>query len=99
MAALVLAGCAPLAGASGSHARPIGARLTLTTDRAIAGQAITGTVVLTNATRHEITAEAEATDGWLAVGLSGRVDSYPFGSFLVVARRRFASLPAPTGSR
>lgn len=83
MAALVLAVSAPLAGASGSDAPPIGAHLTLTTHRAIAGEPIKGTVVLTNTTQHEITVDTCATDGWLAVGLSGRVNSYPFASFLV----------------
>ncbi len=49
----------------------------------VAGQAIRGTVVLTNTTTREITVGTCAEDGWLAVGLSGRVDSYPFGSLLV----------------
>ncbi len=80
VATLVLAGSAP---ASGSDAPPIGSHLTLTTQRAVAGQPIKGTVVLTNRTQHEITVDACAIDGWLAVGLSGRVNSSPFGNLLV----------------
>ena len=49
----------------------------------VAGQPITGTVVLTNRTDRSITVNTCATNGWLAVGLSGQVDSYPFGSLLV----------------
>ena len=55
VATLVLAGSAP---ASGSDAPPIGSHLTLTTRRAVAGQPIKGTVVLTNRTQHEITVDA-----------------------------------------
>jgi hypothetical protein len=83
VATLVFASCAPLAGASGSDVPPIGPHLTLTTHRVIAGHPIEGTVVLTNTTHHNIIVNTCASDGWLAVGLSGRVNSYPFSSFLI----------------
>jgi hypothetical protein len=80
---LGLTGYAPLAGASGSQAPPIRAHIALSTPRVVAGHPIKGTVVLTNTTHKEITVNTCATNGWLAVGLSGPVNSYPFGSFEV----------------
>jgi hypothetical protein len=80
---LFAAWCAPLAGASGSPGPPITTRVILTTHRVVAGHPIKGTVVLTNTTRKQITVNTCALDGWLRVGLHGKVDSYPFGSFAV----------------
>ena len=71
------------AAASGSPPPPIKVQVILTQRAVVAGQAIQGTVVLTNTTTRAITVGTCAEDGWLAVGLSGRVDSYPFGSLLV----------------
>ena len=53
-------------------------------DRVVAGQPIKGTVVLTNTTPKAITVEACTKSVlWLAVGLSGRVDSIPGGDLLM----------------
>jgi hypothetical protein len=57
--------------------------LSLSKHRVVAGQPIKGTVVLINTTAKERTVNTCAEDGWLAVGLSGHVNSYPFGSFEV----------------
>jgi hypothetical protein len=57
--------------------------ITLAKHRVVSGQPINGTVVFTNTTSRKITVKTCATDGWLAVVLSGRVNSYPFGSLLV----------------
>ena len=57
--------------------------LSLAQHRVVAGQPIKGTVVLINTTTKERTVNTCAKDGWLAVGLSGHVNSYPFGSFEV----------------
>ena len=83
MSAFTLASFTATAAAGGLPSRPIKVRVTLVQHRAVAGQAILGTVVLTNTTPRAITVGTCATDGWLAVGLSGRVDSYPFGHFMV----------------
>ncbi len=74
---------APRAGASGSTDPPITTHVTLTTHRVVAGHPIKGTVVLTNTTMKEITVNTCAIDGWLQVGLHGKVDSYPFLTFSV----------------
>jgi PASTA domain len=80
----VLAMAMPMATAAASEApQPIKVRVHLEQDRVVAGQPIKGSVVFTNTTRKAITVDQCATDGWLAVGLSGRVDSHPFGHFLV----------------
>jgi PASTA domain len=57
--------------------------LSLTKHQVVAGQPIKGTVVLINTGAKERTVNTCAEDGWLAVGLSGDVNSYPFGSFEV----------------
>lgn len=57
--------------------------LSLAQHRVVAGQPIKGMVVLTNTTSEETTVNTCAQDGWLAVGLSGHVNSHPFGSFEV----------------
>ena len=62
---------------------PLKVRLTLTETQVVAGQPIKGAVVLTNGTDKSIIVNTCATNGWLAVGLTGQVDSYPFGSLLV----------------
>jgi len=57
---------------------PVTVRVTLRQHRVIAGTPIKGIVVLTNTTASPITVDTCAANGWLAVGLSGRVDSHPF---------------------
>ena len=68
-------------GVSPSH--PVKVRVTLAQDRVVAGQSIKGTVVFTNTTARHITVDTCAANGWLAVGLTGRVDSYPFAHTLI----------------
>jgi hypothetical protein len=70
-------------GASRAPALPIKVRVVVARPRAIAGQPIKGSVVLTNTSSRDITIDTCAVNGWLAVGLSGRVDSYPFARTLV----------------
>ena len=96
----VLAMAMPMeaAAASGPSSQPIKVRVHLEQDRVIAGQPIIGVVVFTNTTRKAITVDQCATDGWLAVGLSGKVDSYPFGHFLIGCPPSVRLHPAPTGS-
>jgi hypothetical protein len=74
---------APVAGGSKRASPPIKVHIALATDRVVAGEPIEGTVVFTNTTHKAVTVKQCPTDVWLAVGLSGRVNSYPFGSFLV----------------
>jgi PASTA domain len=71
------------AAASESTAAPIKVRLSLVQTRVVAGQRIKGSVVLTNTTNRVITVNTCAADGWLEVGLSGRVNSLPFGSLMM----------------
>jgi hypothetical protein len=80
----VLASAMPmvLTAASGTP-RLIQVRVHLEQDRVVAGQSIKGSVVFTNTTRSAITVDQCATNGWLAVGLSGKVDSHPFAHFVV----------------
>jgi hypothetical protein len=80
---LALGGSLPAAAAGASHRPPIKVDVTLGTRRVVAGHPIKATVDLTNTTHKEITVNTCAGDGWLAVGLNGRVDSHPFASFLV----------------
>jgi hypothetical protein len=51
--------------------------------------------VLTNTTDKKIAVNTCATDGWLAVGLSGKVNSYPFGRFLVGCKPTIRLAPGP----
>jgi hypothetical protein len=81
--------------ASGSPLRPIKVRVTLVQHRAVAGQAIRGTVVLTNTTARVVTVNSCASDGWLAVGLSGQVNSYPFGQLLGACPPTVRLAPGP----
>jgi hypothetical protein len=83
IAFVLLFGWVGVAGASTSARPPIKVHLTLTQSQVVSGQPITGTVELTNTTDKSVTVNTCATNGWLAVGLSGQVDSYPFGSLLV----------------
>lgn len=83
IAVALLFGSVGVAGASTSSRPPIKVHLTLTQTHVVAGQPIKGTVMLTNGSDRSITVNSCATNGWLAVGLSGQVDSYPFGSLLV----------------
>ena len=73
----------PSRGASETHLAPVTVHINLAQHRVVSGHPIDGTVVLTNTTNRKITVNTCATNGWLAVGLSGRVNSYPFGSSLV----------------
>ena len=95
MSAFTLASFTATAAAGGLPSRPIKLRVTLVHHRVVAGQAIVGTVVLTNTTPRAITVDTCATDGWLAVGLSGRVDSYPFGHFMVACAPTVRLAPGP----
>jgi hypothetical protein len=83
IAGLVMLAAEPSAVASTSPRAPIKVRVMLRTQRVAAGDPIRGSVVLTNTTRTTITVDTCALDGWLAVGLHGKVDSYPFGGFEV----------------
>lgn len=58
---------------------PIRVHVLLSSHQVVAGQIIKGSVVLTNTTTKPIIVNTCAINGWVAVGLSGRVDSYPFG--------------------
>ena len=75
---LVLAGTCTTAGASTALSPPIKVHVSLDRHRAVAGQSIKGSVVLTNTTAKDITVETCARNGWLTVGLSGRVNAYSF---------------------
>ena len=75
---LVVTDFSSTAAASAGRTRPIRVHVTLERLRAVAGEPIKGTVELTNSMSKDVTVEYCATDGWLAVGLTGRVDSYPF---------------------
>ena len=75
---LVLAGICTTAGASTALSPPIKVHVSLDRHRAVAGQSIKGSVVLTNTTAKDITVETCARNGWLTVGLSGRVNAYSF---------------------
>jgi len=83
LALLASVGYAPLVGASESHPVPVTVHITLAKHRVVSGNPIDGTVVFTNTTSRKIAVNACAIDGWLAVGLTGPVNSYPFGSLLV----------------
>ncbi len=70
--------------ADASPSPPITVRVNLAQVRVVAGQPIKGSVVLTNTTPKVITVEACTKSVlWLAVGLSGRVDSIPGGNLLM----------------
>jgi hypothetical protein len=82
----VFAACGCVAGAAaagGSPSHPVQVRVVLAQHRAVAGYPIKGTVILTNTTARPITVDTCADNGWLAVGLSGKVDSFPFTHTLV----------------
>jgi hypothetical protein len=79
----LLAGWSGVAGASGSSPAPIKVQVSLDQSRALAGQPIKGTVVLTNATSRPITVETCARNGWLQVGLKGQGYTYEATSTLV----------------
>jgi hypothetical protein len=66
------------AAAQTAPSRPVEVHLTLATHQVVAGHQITGTVTLTNTSDHSITVNTCATNGWLAVGLSGHGTSPPF---------------------
>jgi PASTA domain len=80
---LAFAALAGSATASASSQPPIKVTVSLSSHRVVAGQPISGIVVLTNTSTRAITVNTCAINGWLAVGLSGKVNSYPFGHTLV----------------
>jgi hypothetical protein len=67
------------AGANTASPPPIKVNVLLSSHHVVAGHTIKGTVVLTNTTTEPILVNTCAINGWVAVGLSGKVDSYPFG--------------------
>lgn len=69
----------PAAGAGGAPAPPIRVSVVLPVHHVVAGRLLKATVVLRNTTTKPIIVQQCAIDGWLAVGLTGKVDSYPFG--------------------
>ena len=71
------------AAAGGSPSHPVQVRVVLAQHRAVAGHPIKGSVILTNTTARPITVDTCAENGWLAVGLSGSVNSFPFTHTLV----------------
>ena len=81
--ALVVMVAAPPARADATQPPPVAVQVILATHHVVAGHPIKGAVVLTNTTRNKITVNTCALDGWLQVGLHGKVDSLPFGGFLV----------------
>ena len=81
--ALVVMVAAPPARADATQPPPVAVQVILGTHHVVAGHPIKGAVVLTNTTRNKITVNTCALDGWLQVGLHGKVDSLPFGGFLV----------------
>ncbi len=81
--------------ASGSPPHRIEVHVILVQHRAVAKQAIAGTVILTNTTASVVTVDTCASDGWLAVGLSGQVNSYPFGQLLVGCSATVRLAPGP----
>jgi hypothetical protein len=96
---LTLAQAPPPPPAGASTRPPIDIHITLATHRVVAGQPIAGTVDLTNTSHDAITVNTCASNGWLAVGLSGRVNSYPFGSFLVECPSTVRLAPGPNRFR
>ena len=78
LSALVVASFTATEATAGSPSHPVKVRVIVGRHRVVAGHSIEGTVVLTNTTARQITVDTCAANGWLAVGLSGRVDSYPF---------------------
>ena len=93
VAILALTSSLPLAAAGASGTPPIRVHVTLDARHVIAGDPIEGTVELTNTTHKDIIVKTCAANGWLAVGLSGQVDSLPFGSFLVGCRSTIRLTP------
>jgi hypothetical protein len=69
--------------AAASPAQPLKVRVILEQHRVVAGHPIQGTLVLTNTTSKQITVATCAANGWVAVGLTGRVDSHPFAHTLI----------------
>ena len=69
----------PATGAGGAPAPPIRVSVVLPVHHVVAGRLLKATVVLKNTTTKPIIVQQCAIDGWLAVGLTGKVDSYPFG--------------------
>jgi hypothetical protein len=98
-AALVLTNLAAPAAAGGSSPPPVTVRVILAQARTVAGRPLKGTVVLTNTTRTPITVATCAADGWLAVGLSGRVDSYPFAHYEIACAPTVHLAPGPNRLR
>jgi PASTA domain len=78
LSGLAVSSFTPTAASAASASRPVTVRVILAQRRIVAGHSIRGTVVVTNRTATPITVATCAANGWLAVGLSGRVDSYPF---------------------
>jgi len=84
LATLAVEVAAPAVGARGTPSPPLRVHVTLTSHhQVVAGDPIEGIVVFTNTTHKAITVNTCTTDGWLAVGLSGPVNSYPFFHFSV----------------
>ena len=83
LSVFTVCGFVTTAAAGQSTSPPVKVNVVLAQHRAVAGHPIKGTVVLTNTTSRQITVETCARNGWLAVGLSGHVDSYPFAHTLI----------------
>jgi PASTA domain len=94
LVALAFAGALSVPSAAASSA-PIGIRITLDRTSAGAGQAINGSVLLTNTTNRAILIKACTADSWLVVGLTGRVSSLPFSSLLLTCRASQRLRPGP----
>jgi PASTA domain len=78
LSSLAVASFTPSAVAATAASQLVKVRVILAQRRVVAGHSIRGTVVMTDPTATPITVATCAANGWLAVGLSGRVDSYPF---------------------
>jgi PASTA domain len=95
LSALVACGLASAADAAGSHLFPVEIHVDLAHHSVVAGHSIKGMVVLTNTTTKRITVQTCADDGWLEVGLTGHVDSYPFGNALIACAATVRLAPGP----
>ena len=84
LSALTLGILMGTATASEAPSAPIKVRVTLVQTRVVAGQPIEGSVLLINTTTKAITVNTCTENGWLVVGLSGRVSSLPFGNLPLV---------------
>jgi hypothetical protein len=93
LSVFAVSGFSSRAAIAASPSQPVKVRVVLAQHRVVAGHPIKGTVIFTNTTGKRIVVDTCAENGWLEVGLSGRVDSYPFGSTLIACEPTVRLVP------